>query len=372
MRFDGLGGEAVSLIDGCASIVQTRFARVDAVLVGGDLTDHAEPSALELAWKEVNALALRLDASLVATAGNHDYDSRGSVGFDPKGALIALEPPFPAGDAATRLHYFAYDFAVVQRDGFVVVTLNSAAQHGYSFGERHEYEHGRVLPRTIARIRAVLDTMTLPSVRILLVHHHVVQLPDLDTDEQSILTDADPLMRMLAEHGDWIVVHGHKHRPWMQYAAGGGDAPVVFSAGTFAANLGVGRFAAAVQKQFYVVEFNSREDLPTDLAIAGQVHAWNFDGFRWVEAGAHDGYPGVSGFGWRTSTANLADRLHDLVVAERRATNSRLEEFEPRMLFLCPDDQAKVLGKLSSKTPPVESSQDSKGKLTELFIREAS
>ena len=99
----------------------------DLILCPGDLADKADPDALSDVWRRLNDLSKQLDASLVATVGNHDMDSRGAFDVDPKAQLVSLEPPFPTGESKGRSNYWTYDLATVVSDRWRIVTLNSCA-----------------------------------------------------------------------------------------------------------------------------------------------------------------------------------------------------------------------------------------------------
>ena len=309
----------VKLIDRCAAVVGEKFDRIDALLVAGDLTHQASGAALRTLWPLLVQLAERFGASLFATAGNHDYDSRDSKRGNPKGDLLDLEPPFPFLDEVTRQHYFAYDFALRAETHFAVLALNSAAQHGYRKGAVPEYTHGSITSSTTKRLASVLNNEVLPPIKILLIHHHVSQLPGLDHAETSMVQDAQELHHVLEETGQWLIVHGHKHRPYIQTVSGGGDAPIAFSSASFGANLGGTDFAGQVQNQFHVLELESAPADAPALALAGTAHSWSYSGTQstgWHAAGPSDALPAETGFGWKGSVQSVAAALAASLTAE--------------------------------------------------------
>lgn len=82
-------------------------------------------------------------------------------------------------------------------------------------GEEDEDQHGRVLNDQSERLKASLEKSPPTGHRLLLIHHHPVQLPLIDLQERSQIRDAELLLQALEEDGPWLVVHGHKHRPWL-------------------------------------------------------------------------------------------------------------------------------------------------------------
>jgi predicted phosphodiesterase len=353
-------------LEACGDIVREKFGTVDAVLVAGDLTNKADPDSLRQVWEGLNALATSLQAKLIATAGNHDYDSRGAPGTTPRGNLLDLEPAFPFGSEQDKLQYFTYDYAVHSSDKFLILSVNSAAQHGYVKDIDVEYEHGRVTPRTTARIAARLSaSCEEPDLRLLLVHHHIRDLPQLDLEERSLLQGGQVLLDVLAEDGDWLVVHGHKHRGHLQTAGGATNAPLIFSAGSFAATPTGNRFAHAAPNQFYVLDFaDSVSTVNAGVGPAsGLLYAWTESGFGWQPASASHEVPGVGGFGWRGSLVPLSRKLRELV--ERSPSRSlvweAVVEAEPVFEFLSPRDLRQVVAKTDNASSRIDVTRDSQG-----------
>lgn len=354
MNFGAGSSRAQSRVTDCARAVTESFDDgIDVVLLGGDLSDRADPEGLLKVWELTQQLAESLDARLIATAGNHDYDSRGQLSANPRGNLVGLVPPFPSHSEAQKLQYFTYDFAIESNDQYVVVTINSAAQHGYSYAGGAEHEHGRIMPSTIDRIDKALEGLgALPSVKIVLVHHHVIQLPDFDTQERSIMVDSQDLISMLEKHGDWVIVHGHKHRPYLHYAQGFGSSPLVFSAGSFAANLGF-EFHEVTRCQFYVMELLQPTELDEhQLSLAGTVFSWTYDlnSDRWVKAAVNDGLPARSGFGWHHSPHAMASSIAGWVAAGGgQLSGADLLSQEPKLNYLTPVDLENLTSALERK-----------------------
>ncbi|CAN5228098.1 hypothetical protein BH11ACT5_BH11ACT5_15720 [soil metagenome] len=374
MNFSGSSTIARDLFERCLQAILRQGLSVDVVLVGGDISNHADPEGLRQAWAEIHRIAGELGAVVIATAGNHDYDSRGQAGPSPKQNLLALEPPFPIGTEEGRQHYFSYDFAVVRTDAYVVATVNSAANHGYTYNGESEHQHGRILESTVDRLRGALDTLgTLPPVRVLLSHHHLVQLPDIDTAENSKLVGSDALLRSLNGYGDWLVVHGHKHRAWLQYAAGNADSPVLLSAAAFSAHWAGGEFESAIRKQFHIVEFHAHmQPAPSvgdSIPLAGVVRSWTYNGFDWLVSSRNDVLSGVTGFGWRTSLSRLAEDIRGLVQSEGGVVpGAALLVAVPRFRYLAQDDLTRLIAYLGKGNPMVGVLITPDGQIQELYL----
>jgi predicted phosphodiesterase len=381
LAYSGSGDDAQKLFDGVGEALKpVGVTAVDYVLCPGDITNRADSGALARAWKSLDALAQQLGATLVASAGNHDYASHKPDGskvpageapeeIDPKDALLQLDPPFPTGTDAGRQCYFAYSHAIVDSGPLFIVTLNTCTYHGLSHENAPEYEHGRVTPHTIKMLQTALAAYEGdPRPRLLLTHHHPIQLPNVDLRERSQIKDSTLLLSALEADGNWIIVHGHKHRPWIQYSHGGGGAPTIVSAGSFAANLGGGTFGSLLRNQFYLLELwrADQHGLP-DLEVGGVVRAWTHDPLAdpvWYPAGLNQGFSARSGFGWRVSPSYLAPKMLNWIQgATGTLDQSSLVAWEPRIEYVLPSDLERTF-KLVEKQGNLRIKRSSTGDFT--------
>lgn len=366
LSFHGSGAAVEKLFAGVSTaLADVSIDRIDAVICSGDLANKCDTTALPLIWARLSRLADDLSAPLIATAGNHDH---ARTGGDPKSFLKLLRPHFPTRDQPAFLSYFAQDFARTSVAGHTVITLNSSALAGYQAADgTDEYKHGRVSRDTVAAIQTELRSTPPEGVRVLVVHHHPVQLPQIDLNEASKIIEAELLLEALADDGRWLIIHGHKHRPWIQYAPGGGGSAVLFSAGSFAAQLN-GVLAQSTKNQFYVIELLTDDEAhELGLGVAGIFRAWTLSPIElsvWVDSGRNDGLPAVGGFGWRADPYRLARQLDELAQAEQREiTWSKLVDREPRLPFLSPDDWKRVDQQLGRNFSETKIEWDAEGRL---------
>lgn len=345
LHFSGAAPDVDRMFSGVVeALADADIHSVDAVLCAGDMTDRAEPAALERVWQKLTNLAAEVDAPLIATAGNHDYSSHSErKDVDPKETLIDLEPLFPVGDEDGHKNYFAYAVAVKDVGDMRFVSFNSCANHGLTFEDAPEYQHGRVTKSALKRVKDAFTVAPRPQQNVLLTHHHPIQLPYFDTLERSQMLDSGLLLKELEDDAPWLIVHGHKHRPWLHYAHGGGDSPTIFSAGSFSADLGGDDFGGSLRNQFYLMEVLSPADADDlGLSMAGTIRAWSrvpFGEKAWTPAGPKDGMSYQSGFGWRVGPNILAKRITEWLATQTGdVTMSDLLSWEPRLSFVTPND----------------------------------
>lgn len=130
---------------GVSKLITKEALKADIIICGGDLGDKASPEGQQYVWHQIEALRLQLGATItLATAGNHDVDSRlVHTDHDARGQMQALDPLFPIADQAKWMEYWAQNYTVVIHGGVRFVLLNSSAYHGYAKdGVPAEYNQG--------------------------------------------------------------------------------------------------------------------------------------------------------------------------------------------------------------------------------------
>lgn len=336
-----------SPLEALVAFVKRVGLRADALLCPGDLGDRAHPASQAYVWEGLNRLQTALQAkNLLATAGNHDLDSRFQVsGFDPFEGLRGLTPEFPLPDAPTSHNdaYWSRHFVVHESSPARIVVLNSSAFHGYrSEGTDPEHDHGRVSAQTINWLVQSLDDQGRRDVNVLLCHHHLQRfgVDDLDVSE---MRGAQPLLDVLesAGHGPWLVIHGHRHYPWLAYANGGASAPSIFSAGSVSG----ATWKLPVNNQFYLIAIDvaSAADLHS---VTGTFRAWDWSpSGKWISAGETSGLPARGGFGLREGILASANRAFSILKKSEAPfmTWDEVAEADPALRFLLPRDEAHTI-----------------------------
>lgn len=257
------------------------------------------------------------------------------------------------GDSRTyyKIRSSEAHFALVTRDTYRLLVLNSSAFHGegrYPELGKHEYEQGRVSPHTLSAIKNALSADAAPFVNIALCHHHPHPHSELRLGESDLMIGGRELLELLdsGNHGRWIVVHGHKHHPKIEYAAGSASSPVVFAAGSVGAFL-YGELQTASRNQFYVIEFP--HDQYDDLGFVGRFRSWDWlSGHGWKPAPKGSQLPAIGGFGWRSDIGSLAKQVvrH---VSKRGTKWDILKSKTPRLEFLLPKDLEQLVHHLRDK-----------------------
>ena len=179
---------------------------------------------------------------------------------------------------------------------------------------------------------------------------------------------ADHLLRLLGSglYGQWLVLHGHKHHPKLQYGLGGMLSPIVFGAGSLCASL-YPELAARARNQFYILDLDVEAAGRLQLDIAGKVNAWDWiPHLGWKSAGRESGLPHSSGFGYRATIPSIAGRIADVVNAQSAFLRWReLVMSIPEVEFLLHSDLEAVIQRLANDHS-IEATRDAQGAVWEL------
>jgi hypothetical protein len=146
------------------------------------------------------------------------------------------------------------------------------------------------------------------------------------------------LLDLLARdaHGDWIIIHGHKHCPKISYAAGGVASPVVLSCGSIGAKL-YPELNGSARNQWYLLEFPLH--LFETYGLVGTFRAWD-----WIpqlgcqEARADSGLPHEGGFGNRSSIPIIASAVRAIFDKPERKRWAEITAQRPDLQFVLPRD----------------------------------
>lgn len=336
-------------------LIDAESLKADLVLCPGDITCQADHAALKFAWNGLNKISADLGAGhLFAATGNHDISSRnGDSSPEIWEYLKALSPiyPYPNADKLQRLSYWAEHFLVAETQGLRIVVLNSCNSHARG---APEWAHGRVTDYTISRIEEEIGSPDPRRLNILLCHHHPARHPDLNQAESdySEMVQGAKLISFLGERDEpWLLVHGHKHSPRIDYAQGAdSDVPIIFSAGSFSAVLSPEYFAGS-SNQFYIVEIDPQ--YVAKNGIAGVVRAWDWrEGQGWVPARSDgtnvarilDG----AGFGHRANPSKDAKEIDEAIGAEEKVKWEAVVLQLPWLRHATPRDLTKILNRLKT------------------------
>jgi len=151
----------------------------NVVVVTGDITDNGLLNQYREAKKRLAAIECE---NLVVASGNHDYRSTGYLLF--KQAF---------GSGRTQVI-----------DDAVMIIVGTA---------RPERDEGEIGHRQVVWLQEQLKRYKRKR-QVVVMHHHLVQVPDTGPDTIPIIDAGDTLRALIRSEAD-LVLGGHRHRPWI-------------------------------------------------------------------------------------------------------------------------------------------------------------
>jgi 3',5'-cyclic AMP phosphodiesterase CpdA len=183
----------------------------DHITVTGDLAIVSTPTEWQSCRLWLQGLGVPEDVSVIP--GNHDAYTRRAI---PGTALAWRE--YMAGDPDTAS---PSDFPYLRRRGPVAIVGCSSAVVSPPF-----MATGRIGSKQLERLIPLLKSLNDEGLfRVVLIHH-----PPLRNhgDRYRRLTDARVVLRVLAECGAELVLHGHEHTATVRWTPGPAEAvPVI-------------------------------------------------------------------------------------------------------------------------------------------------
>lgn len=323
---------------GLAELIEREPLKADLLLCPGDMTYAADPDGLRYCWQRLHQFGLSLGTTLTAaTTGNHDLDSRGITrGEEPKEALHRLRPRFPISDERLSNEFWSQHATIVQGNDWRLVILDSCVKHTNP-SEKAELERGFLLERTLFFLRERLEKEPTVRTNILLCHHHPQPHSELHLGEHDVMRRGQLLLDLLAQYGNWLVIHGHKHHPKISYAAGGASGPVVLAAGSFSGAFGP-EVETRTRNMFHMIEIDASNAAPH--GIAGRVRSWFWAaGLGWRPPDSREmGLPALTGFGCRVHPADLAQTISMKMGKSDKKSWQELCKHVPALRYQLPQD----------------------------------
>lgn len=332
------------------TLVEEHGITADLLICPGDVTVAADNTGLTTGWENLNELCTMLKAdALICATGNHDVRSRSMAKLIEEDfrhlqsstgifeSLKMLKPIYPIVNASAneddhiefRTQYFGASFVLHTNDRYRVLVINSCCEHG---NEPIAYETSAFPESSLDMLEKVLKRDPSPKTSICVMHHPPAVHAYLKLGALDALKNGQEVLKLLEQHGSWIIIHGHKHHGHVSYAQGGQASPIIFSAASLAARMEA--TSEGRRNQFYLLNINiSNYD-----EIRGTIRAWDwFEGIGWKRATRKDGgvYDGC-GFGYRQSLNQLAADIAAKVTAP--CDWHEVVERYPELNFLTPQD----------------------------------
>lgn len=316
-------------------LIRDEQLTADALVAAGDFTDMISEEGFEVAWSSVEEVGRELEVEvIVPTIGNHDVDSRGVTDYaDPFHIARSVHHNFLFPDDDKDDEFWLHGVSSVRTAGVGFIVVNSVARH---YNE-NEAERGGISERQLERVQEIGGKWSDISI-VAVCHHHPIQHNDLEAVEIDVMANGSRLVECLSELSSSLLVHGHRHYPRLRYGHGGSVSVPVFAAGSLTAFSP--KMASTTGNTFHMVSL--KEESVEDCIRPGEVESWEYNlthGWRIAHRRSID-FPPVTGFGFRGSVSELADRI-DALLEESSASTcpwERVVSEVPQVRYMVPAD----------------------------------
>ncbi|KPV63910.1 MAG: cyclic 3',5'-adenosine monophosphate phosphodiesterase [Candidatus Bathyarchaeota archaeon BA1] len=149
----------------------------DLVIIAGDITENGFKTEFEEAKRFIDQIEC---SQKIVTMGNHDSMYTGYMLFE---------------------EFFGPSSGILEIEKCRVVYVNTA---------RPDKDEGRV---GRDQIQFIKDSFAEDKLNILVMHHHLIPVPDTGL-ELAIVEDAGDVLKLLSKVNPDLVLSGHRHRPW--------------------------------------------------------------------------------------------------------------------------------------------------------------
>lgn len=283
---------------GLNELIATEALGADAVLCPGDIAFQNSAITLTAGWRHLVDLGGRLNCEhVICATGNHDVASRSiadplkrnvirnlRAGLGPFEKLKCLQPPYPSvtrGDTDYltgrdhRVRYFGAGLVLVTAQRYQVLIVNSCSEHGH---DDFEHERGTFPPSAVAELETALRLCDPKKISVAIMHHPPEPQTQGGGGAHDFVDNGQALLKLLADQGEWLVVHGHKHEARLGEASGAGLQPIVFGAASLAIHLEA--IGGTVRNQFYLLTVRLEQ-----RGLTGRFQTWDwFTGRGWEPA----------------------------------------------------------------------------------------
>ncbi|MDQ0573720.1 metallophosphoesterase superfamily enzyme [Variovorax paradoxus] len=307
---------------GLNELVASQMLTADAILCPGDIAFQNSAITLSAGWKHLVDLGARLSSEhVICATGNHDVTSRSmadtlkkavirnlKAGNGPFEQLKVLHPPYPSvtrGDTGHlqgqdhRVRYFGAGLVLVSSQKYQVLIVNSCSEHGH---DEFEHERGTFPPSAVEELKTALQQCDLKKISVAIMHHPPESHTQDGSGAHDFVDNGQQLLKLLADQGDWLVVHGHKHEARLGQASGSGLQPIVFGAASLAIHIEA--IKGTVRNQFYLLKVRLQP-----RGLTGRFQTWDWSTGRGWEPAKPEGdgiYDGAA-FGAREPQRVIMD-----------------------------------------------------------------
>lgn len=331
-------------IQALKELIEKERLKCDYVICPGDISNKMCKQGIISGFNYIEEIKAKLGASMsFFTPGNHDRDSRNKFNScysaEPLRTLVD-NYPFN-GDEGLINNFWANGFCIYKNNsnGIEFLLIDSTFTHHTSTKAEQS-----IIPQHIIEIieKSIKSDSTESSIRIAICHHNPIKISNSDCtqfQDTDVIENGDKLIQILAENKYDLLIHGHKHVPYLQIY----NTLPILSAGSFSAVENI--LESGSYNTFHIIEL-----FKDGTTCNGIVSTWVFKrGFGWQRnTDPYSTLPGMTGFG---ATEIYAREINQWIEDQKkdRIKFSDLKRAFPKIVFLTPLQQHNLINELKTK-----------------------
>jgi len=287
---------------------ETPKQKFDFLLCPGDITHQVDLQGFISGWQHIKTLGRELGAEIVATLGNHDVDSRYNL-YPHDVFYIArrMGSDFPFKTDNTTYDFWSDGISFIEFENVKLLVINTVKFHT----NKDLAARGIMEDLQLEKIEAYLEKKPDDKIKIALCHHHPIPHTRGNLGSEDLIELGSELVDKLNKYQFDLLIHGHKHDPWLRYSHGTNETLPIFSAGSFSFK-GPGMMSGA-RNTFHTIRIIK----DGNNKALGHIKTWEFlpfNGWRLADSGDHY-FPPHSGFGYNGRVDDLVTRTKEILQA---------------------------------------------------------
>ncbi|MNQ70277.1 cyclic 3',5'-adenosine monophosphate phosphodiesterase [compost metagenome] len=327
-------------VEALNDLIETNHINVDIVLCPGDFSNKADVQGFISGWDFVLEIAKKLKSeNIIATIGNHDVPSRDAENLDILSIAKGIGKDFPIKNRTLLAEFWDNGFCLIEDDNFQILVINSVKFHS----NQSEIDRGRLSDQQLNNIKEKLQGNSTDKIKIALCHHHPIPHERLNLGSQDLMILGSELVDLLNSHKFDLLVHGHKHDPWLRYSTGSNSLPV-FSAGSFSATEQI--IFSDRRNTFHTVEISKKNGSKAQ----GIIETYEFYvGKGWEKSSGKQSLPFITGFGSNVKTEVISNGIETLMSSQNYLKWEDIKKQVSDLIYLTHQELVELEEQLLSK-----------------------
>ena len=213
-------------------LISEKQLEADILIMPGDFGNRCDREGIAYGWDITKSIGKLLKVKdIIPNVGNHDVDSRKQQSDDPFDFIKNFSTDFPFADQDKNSFYRENGYLILEEADYRILVINSVHSHINA----DEAQHGLISQEAINDLEERYEKFHDSKLNIAMVHHNPIEHSHFNTGSKDFMYNGDELITILDRFNFDLIIHGHKHDPRVRYSQGGGNSPVIFSAGSFSA-----------------------------------------------------------------------------------------------------------------------------------------